>query len=190
MAPKPLWQAGWYQFAHALASPNHGPRPAQTPVDLLVVHAISLPPGVYGGTQVQAFFTNQLDHSAHPYFESLQGVKVSAHFYIQRTGELIQFVSCDDRAWHAGESNHLGRSNCNDFSIGIELEGIDGDVFTLEQYESLIALLPAIAQHYPIKHVCGHEHIAPQRKKDPGDGFSWAYLQKALGWDKEFFSVK
>ena len=190
MTTQAVWQDGWYRFAHALASPNHGPRPAHTPIDLLVIHAISLPPGVYGGTQVQAFFTNQLDHSAHPYFETLRGVQVSAHFYIRRTGDLIQFVSCDARAWHAGESKHLGRSNCNDFSIGIELEGIDGDQFTSEQYESLTALLPAIAQHYPVKQVCGHEHIAPGRKKDPGEGFNWPSLQAALGWDTAFSSVK
>ena len=190
MTQQATWQDGWYRFAHALPSPNFGPRPPNTDIDLVVIHAISLPPGVYGGSQVQAFFTNRLDHTAHPYFETLRGVQVSAHFYIRRNGALIQFVSCDQRAWHAGESNHRGRSNCNDFSIGIELEGIDGDEFTSEQYESLIALLPAIAQHYPLKQVCGHEHIAPGRKKDPGDGFSWLELQTALGWDTQFFDVK
>jgi AmpD protein len=103
---------------------------------------------------------------------------------------LIQFVSCDERAWHAGESSHAGRSNCNDFSIGIELEGLDGDAFTSEQYESLISLLPMLAARYPIKRICGHQHIAPDRKKDPGSGFSWAILQTALGWDDEFWDVK
>jgi AmpD protein len=190
MTQQATWQDGWYRFAHALPSPNFGPRPQNTDIDLVVIHAISLPPGIYGGTQVQAFFTNQLDHTAHPYFDTLRGVQVSAHFYIRRNGALIQFVSGDQRAWHAGESTHRGRRNCNDFSIGIELEGIDGDAFTSEQYESLIALLPAIAQHYPLKQVCGHEHIAPDRKKDPGHGFNWPYLQTALGWDNEFVDVK
>ena len=190
MAQTPVWHKGWYRFAHALPSPNFGPRPPNTHIDLAVIHAISLPPGVYGGTQVQAFFTNRLDHTAHPYFETLRDVKVSAHFYIRRTGELIQFVSCDDRAWHAGESSHAGRSQCNDFSIGIELEGLDGGSFSVEQYESLISMLPMLAQHYPLKHICGHEHIAPGRKKDPGNGFLWPVLHKGLGWSDEFVYVK
>jgi len=190
MAQTPVWHNGWYRFAHAIPSPNFGPRPHNTAIDLVVIHAISLPPGIYGGSQVEAFFTNCLDHAAHPYFETLRDVKVSAHFYIRRTGELIQCVSCDDRAWHAGESLHAGRNNCNDFSIGIELEGLDGDVFTGEQYESLISMLPVLAQHYPLKHICGHEHIAPGRKKDPGNGFFWPELQKALGWEDEFAYVK
>ena len=183
-----LWQQGWYRHARALASPNVGARPANAEVDLVVIHAISLPPGEYGGPHVQSLFTNQLDPKLHPYFESLKDLKVSAHFYIQRGGELWQFASCDDRAWHAGESMHLGRSQCNDFSIGIELEGIDGDVFTDAQYESLLALLPVLRMQYPIQHVAGHEHIAPGRKKDPGKGFSWRFLQQSLGWPNEFFS--
>ena len=188
MGQPPMWQAGWYRHARALASPNVGARPANTEVDLVVIHAISLPPGEYGGPHVQSLFTNQLDPKLHPYFESLKDLKVSAHFYIQRGGELWQFASCDDRAWHAGESMHLGRSLCNDFSIGIELEGIDGDVFTDAQYESLLALLPVLRMQYPIQHVAGHEHIAPGRKKDPGKGFSWRFLQQSLGWPNEFFS--
>ena len=190
MNSRPVWNQGWYRFAHAIASPNFGPRPPDTGIDLVVIHAISLPPGTYGGACVQDFFTNRLDHSAHPYFETLRDLKVSAHFFIKRGGELMQFVSCDDRAWHAGESKHAGRNNCNDFSIGIELEGLDGDSFTDDQYESLNALLPMLAQQYPLKHICGHEHIAPDRKKDPGDGFSWAFLKTSTGWDDEFFSVK
>ncbi|MSQ64775.1 MAG: 1,6-anhydro-N-acetylmuramyl-L-alanine amidase AmpD [Limnohabitans sp.] len=190
MSRRPVWHQGRYRFAHAVASPNFGPRPAATGIDLLVIHAISLPPGIYGGDYVQDFFTNRLDHHAHPYFETLRDVKVSAHFYVRRGGELMQFVSCDDRAWHAGASIYAGRSNCNDFSIGIELEGLDGDTFSREQYECLIALVPMLAQQYPLKHICGHEHIAPDRKKDPGEGFSWPVLQAALGWSDEFFSVK
>ena len=190
MSSLPAWNRGWYRFAHAMASPNFGPRPPDTGIDLVVIYAISLPPGTYGGAHVQDFFTNCLNHDAHPYFETLRNLKVSAHFFIKRGGELMQFVSCDERAWHAGESKHAGRSNCNDFSIGIELEGLDGDRFTDDQYESLNALLPMLAQQYPLKHICGHEHIAPGRKKDPGDGFSWAFLKTSTGWDDEFFSVK
>jgi AmpD protein len=189
MTHSSLWQQGWYRHARALASPNVGARPANAEVDLVVIHAISLPPGEYGGPHVQSLFTNQLDPKLHPYFDSLKDLKVSAHFYIQRGGELWQFASCDDRAWHAGESMHLGRSQCNDFSIGIELEGIDGDVFTDAQYESLLALLPVLRMQYPIQHVAGHEHIAPGRKKDPGRGFSWRFLQQSLGWPDEFFST-
>lgn len=189
MTPRPVWHQGWYRFAHAVASPNFGPRPADTEIDLVVIHSISLPPGVYGGQQVQALFTNSLQTSEHPYFETLRDLKVSSHFYIRRGGELLQFVSCDDRAWHAGVSTHTGRSQCNDFSIGIELEGIEGDRFTQEQYESLMALLPMIAQQYPIQHVAGHEHIAPDRKKDPGKGFSWRFLQQSLGWPDRFFNA-
>jgi AmpD protein len=170
-----------------LDSPNFGPRPVDTTIDLVVIHAISLPPGVYGGQDVQDFFTNQLAFERHPYFNHLRGVQVSAHFFIRRGGELIQFVSCDQRAWHAGESQHAGRSDCNDFSLGIELEGLDGDTFTPAQYESLISLLPVLAMHYPLKHTVGHEHIAPDRKKDPGPGFSWGFLQQGLGWDHPDF---
>lgn len=172
------WLEGWYRFARRLDSPNFGPRPPDAAIDLVVLHSISLPPGVYGGSEVQALFTNQLDWNAHPYFKQIQGLEVSAHFYVRRNGDLWQFVSCDDRAWHAGKSSHLGRDNCNNFSIGIELEGLEGDIFEAAQYETLQALLPAIAQHYPIRHVAGHEHIAAGRKIDPGPGFDWAVLQR------------
>ena len=123
------WQDGWLERAIRVASPNYGPRPASTPVDLIVVHSISLPPGEYGGTFVQQLFTNQLDWDAHPYFQQIRGAEVSAHFYIQRTGQLIQFVSTQQRAWHAGKSQWCGRDNCNDFSIGIELEGLEDHPF-------------------------------------------------------------
>jgi len=183
----PLWSDGWYRHAHHLASPNHGPRPENSNIDLVVIHAISLPPGEYGTGDVPAFFTNRLQHDRHAYFDHLRGVEVSSHFFIRRGGELMQFVSCDKRAWHAGASSHLGRSNCNDFSIGIELEGLDGDTFTSEQYESLIALMPVLLAQYPVKHIAGHEHIAPDRKKDPGKGFSWLYLQQGLGLSNKYF---
>jgi AmpD protein len=175
-----IWQNGWYRFAHKLASPNFGPRPLATPIDLVVLHSISLPPGVYGGSEVQALFTNQLDWSAHPYFEKIEGLEVSAHFYIRRTGEIWQFVSCDDRAWHAGASRYRGRDNCNDDSIGIELEGLEGDSFEPAQYDAMAVLFPALLQRYPIQHLAGHEHIAPGRKADPGSGLNWTLLQNLL----------
>lgn len=182
-----VWDGGWYRFARRMPSPNFGPRPAGVATDLLVLHSISLPPGVYGGQQVQQLFTNQLDWNAHPYFQQIEGLQVSAHFYIQRQGELWQFVSCDDRAWHAGASSHRGRENCNDFSIGIELEGLEGDPFDAPQYEALLALVPAIAQHYPLSAIAGHEHIAPGRKADPGAGMDWSLLQTALGLAPTYF---
>ena len=184
-----LWRNGWYRFARHLHSPNFGPRPSGTNIDLLVLHSISLPPGIFGGDEVQRLFTNQLDPCAHPSFEQLRGLEVSAHFYIRRSGELWQFVSCDDRAWHAGKSQHLGRDNCNDFSIGIELEGLEGGSFESAQYETLASLCAAVAQHYPILHIAGHEHIAPLRKCDPGDGFEWAALRSSLGWPIQCFPL-
>jgi len=182
-----LWRAGWYRFARALPSSNHGPRPAGGEVSLIVVHSISLPPGEFGGDQVQALFTNQLDCDAHPYFQQLRALHVSAHFYIRRDGALWQFVGCDDRAWHAGASRHRGRENCNDYSVGIELEGLEGGRFEAAQYETLGALCAALAQRYPIAHVAGHEHIAPGRKRDPGPGFDWDRLQRALSWPPACF---
>jgi AmpD protein len=180
-APASSWCQGWYRFAHACASPNFGPRPPDARIDLLVLHSISLPPGQYGGPEVQQLFCNRLDWNAHPYFQQIEGLQVSAHFFIRRTGELWQFVSCDDRAWHAGRSHFGGRDNCNDFSIGIELEGLEGRHFEPGQYETLSALLPALALQYPVRHIAGHEHIAPGRKHDPGAGFDWALLQRSAG---------
>jgi AmpD protein len=186
-APGTLWRAGRYGYARQLASPNFGPRPAGSVIDLIVVHSISLPPGQYGGDEVQQLFTNTLDWNAHPYFKQIEGMQVSSHFYIRRNGELWQFVSCDQRAWHAGQSHYRGRGNCNDDSIGIELEGLEGGAFEQAQYESLGGLCAAIAQHYPIAHVAGHEHIAAGRKNDPGAGFDWGTLRSALGWPAERF---
>ncbi len=181
------WAEGWNPLARRIDSPNFGPRPANAQVDLIVVHSISLPPGHYGGDQVQALFCNTLDWDAHPYFDSIRNLQVSAHFYIRRTGELLQFVSCDARAWHAGNSQYRGRGNCNDDSIGIELEGLEGDLFGNAQYETLSALCSDIALHYPIQHIAGHQHIAPGRKGDPGSGFSWAQLQQSLAWPDRCF---
>ena len=178
----PLWSRGWYRFARRLDSPNFGPRPADAAIDLVVVHSISLPPGQYAGEHVQALFTNRLDWDAHPYFKSIEGLQVSAHFYVRRNGELWQYVSTDDRARHAGASSWQGRANCNDFSVGIELEGLEGGPFEPAQYEALVGLCAALAQRHPIRHIVGHEHVAPGRKQDPGAGFDWALLRDGLGW--------
>ena len=186
----PLWIEGWYQFSSRLASPNYGPRPNEAKIDLIVLHSISLPPGEYGGNEVQQLFTNQLDWNQHPYFQSIRGMEVSAHFYIRRNGELWQFVSVNDRAWHAGTSQYRGRSNCNDDSIGIELEGVEGGHFEDGQYETLASLCAAILQHCPIAHIAGHEHVAPGRKADPGNGFDWPVLQQALGLAAQHFPHK
>lgn len=172
----PLWEKGWYRYARMLASPNFGPRPEAANIDLTVIHSISLPPGEYGNYNVQRLFSNQLDWDAHPYFQSIRGIQVSSHFFISRAGQLWQFVSCDARAWHAGESSYRGRSNCNDDSIGIELEGLEGNSFEAAQYESLTALCAAMMTQYPLAHIAGHEHIAPGRKQDPGPGFDWTAL--------------
>ena len=178
----PLWSGGWYRRARALPSPNFGPRPPPAANDLVVVHSISLPPGRYGGDEVQALFTNRLDWDAHPYFQQIRGMEVSAHFYVRRTGVLWQFVSVDDRAWHAGRSRFRGRDNCNDYSVGVELEGLEGERFTARQYERLARLIQALRQRYPITDIAGHEHVAPGRKHDPGPGFDWPRLQRALHW--------
>lgn len=173
----PLWHNGWYRWAHCVPSPNFGVRPAAAVVDLAVIHSISLPPGQYGTGAVQALFTNVLDWDAHPYFARIRGLRVSAHFFVARNGAVWQFVSADARAWHAGVSRYRGRDNCNDDSIGIELEGLEGDCFEAVQYQALAVLLHALAQAYPLRHVAGHEHIAPGRKADPGVGFCWEKLR-------------
>ncbi len=182
-----LWQDGWLRSANRLPSPNFGPRPPGAHIDLIVLHSISLPPGQYGGDEVQRLFTNQLDWDAHPYFQQIRGAQVSSHFYVRRDGALWQFVSCDARAWHAGASAWRGRGSCNDDSVGIELEGLEGDTFEAAQYATLATLCPAIAQHYPIGFVAGHQHIAPGRKHDPGAGFQWARLQADTGWPSAMF---
>lgn len=178
------WDGGWHLAAQRLASPNYGPRPVQASgVDLIVVHSISLPPGEYGSQAVQDLFMNRLDWDAHPYFQSIRGLEVSAHFFIERDGTLWQFVDCDQRAWHAGASCYRGRHQCNDDSVGIELEGLEGETFEPGQYRALAALCADLARRYPIAHIAGHEHIAPGRKADPGAGFDWPRLQHALAWD-------
>ncbi len=182
-----LWHGGRYSAARWLESPNFGARPAQALIDLVVLHSISLPPGVYGGNQVQDLFTNRLDWEQHPYFKEIEGLKVSTHFYVRRTGEIWQFVSCDDRAWHAGVSQYRGRSNCNNDSIGIELEGLEGDTFETAQYQAMAELYQAMRLRYPIAHIAGHEHIAPGRKDDPGPGLDWNLLQNFLQLQDQCF---
>jgi N-acetyl-anhydromuramoyl-L-alanine amidase len=181
------WRDGWWSKARACASPNFGPRPAGTSIDLALIHSISLPPGSYGEGCIERLFTNRLDWDAHPYFQQIRGLEVSSHFVILREGALLQFVSCDERAWHAGASSWRGRANCNDYSVGIELEGLEGERFEEPQYATLVELLRALAEQYPIGAVVGHEHVSAGRKHDPGEGFEWRRLRAALGWPSERF---
>lgn len=170
--------AGWAATARRVASPNFDARPEGASVSLAVIHAISLPPGVFGGDSVEHLFLNSLDVEAHPYFSLIRDLRVSAHFFIRRDGELVQFVSCAQRAWHAGVSRWNGRERCNDFSIGIELEGCDEQSFSDAQYRCLGSLLEALRQRYPIEAVVGHADIAPGRKTDPGPCFEWHRVQR------------
>lgn len=170
---------GWLQGARHLPSSNHNARPSPE-ISLLVIHNISLPPGQFGTGMVEALFTNQLPIDAHPYFKDLEGLKVSAHFFISREGAITQFVSCKDRAWHAGISEFMHRKNCNDFSLGIELEGVDDQAYSDAQYQSLNQLVNELTKHYPLitpDRICGHSDIAPERKTDPGPAFIWQRLQ-------------
>ena len=170
---------GWLQGVRHLPSDNHNARPSPE-ISLLVIHNISLPPGQFGTGMVEALFTNQLPIDAHPYFKDLEGLKVSAHFFISREGAITQFVSCKDRAWHAGISEFMHRKNCNDFSVGIELEGVDDQAYSDAQYQSLNQLVNELTKHYPLitpDRICGHSDIAPERKTDPGPAFIWQRLQ-------------
>jgi N-acetyl-anhydromuramoyl-L-alanine amidase len=161
-----------------VASPHCDFRPNETDVRLIVIHSISLPPGDFVGSSVEALFTGTLNWDAHPYFQSIRGMTVSAHFFIRRDGEIIQFVPCARRAWHAGVSSWRGRDRCNDFSIGIELEGTDDAPFTERQYRALHPLLGALKTAYPIEEIVGHSNIAPGRKTDPGPHFDWAGIRQ------------
>ncbi|MFO7541230.1 MAG: 1,6-anhydro-N-acetylmuramyl-L-alanine amidase AmpD [Thiobacillus sp.] len=172
--------SGWLADACRLPSPNCDARPEGSTIELIVIHNISLPPGEFAGDAVIDLFTNQLDWGAHPYFQGIRGLKVSAHFFIRRDGSLIQFVPCTMRAWHAGASNWQGCERCNDFSIGIELEGADDQPFTDAQYASLAPLVRGLQHAYPIKAVVGHSDIAPGRKTDPGPLFDWPRLHAQL----------
>lgn len=169
---------GWFDEARQLPSPNCDQRPGDEPPSLIVIHNISLPPGEFGGSAVEELFTNRLDWDAHPYYQGIRGLEVSTHFFIRRDGELIQFVPCSMRAWHAGASNWCGRERCNDFSIGIELEGSDELPFTEAQYASLAELTRTLKETYPITSIVGHADIAPGRKTDPGPHFDWARCRR------------
>jgi len=168
-----LTAQGWLSGVRRVASPNHDARPPKTAVELLVIHNISLPPTEYGGNAIERFFTNTLDHSEHPFYEQIKGVRVSSHFLVRRDGQIVQFVPSNKRAWHAGISTWRGRSRCNDFSIGIELEGCDFEPFTDRQYHTLARLTRRLKRIYPIRDIVGHSDIAPERKTDPGPFFDW-----------------
>jgi AmpD protein len=170
--------AGYATTARRIRSPNHDARPPGTQIDLVVIHGISLPPGQFGGEAIARLFTNALDPSAHPAFAAVAGLRVSAHFLIRRDGELVQFVGCNERAWHAGVSSWKGRERCNDFSIGIELEGTDEKPYAATQYTMLARLVRALKRVYPIADLVGHSDIAPGRKTDPGPVFDWARLAR------------
>lgn len=174
---------GWIVQARKVASPNFGPRPSGCDADLLVIHNISLPPGHYYGSGIEQFFCNQLDWAEHPFFSQIEGVEVSSHLLIRRDGELVQFVNLDDRAWHAGRSCFDGREECNDYSIGIELEGTDYDVYTDGQYQVLASVTRSLCEHYRSldnARIVGHSDIAPGRKTDPGPGFDWEYYRSLI----------
>lgn len=163
-----------------MPSPNCDDRPADVAIDLLVIHAISLPPGEFGGGAIEALFLNQLNPVQHPYYSGIAGLRVSAHFLVRRNGTLVQFVPCIKRAWHAGASSWRGRSRCNDFSVGIELEGSDDLPFETPQYHAVAKLTRALAITYPISEIVGHSDIAPGRKTDPGPYFDWLRFRASL----------
>lgn len=179
---------GWLQGMRHLPSPNFDDRPSGTRVDLLVIHGICLPPGEFGGPWIDDLFTNCLDSSAHPYFAEIRGLEVSAHVLIRRDGEIVQYVSFDDRAWHAGKSCFEGRENCNDFSIGVELEGADEVPYESVQYDQLVAVTRAIMMTHSdinLERIVGHSDIAPGRKTDPGPAFDWDCYRRQLGMMRE-----
>ena len=175
-------QDGILHGATQIASPNFNARPVDTEIQLIVIHNISLPPSQFGGGFIQQFFQNQLDWSLHPYFQTIEGMQVSAHLLILRTGEVIQFVNFNDRSWHAGRSRYLALKECNDYSIGIELEGSDDLPFEAAQYQALADVVTVLRQHYPKNqnHIAGHSDIAPKRKTDPGPYFDWQLFRDSL----------
>jgi AmpD protein len=181
--------SGLLSPARQCLSPNRDARPADTTPELVILHGISLPPGEFGGHQIEALFLNQLDWDAHPYFAEIRGMEVSAHLLVRRDGELVQFVPFTERAWHAGESRFRGRSRCNDFSIGIELEGEDDTPYDERQYRVLPGVLRAVSQAYPgvsPRELAGHSDVSPGRKSDPGPAFDWLRLYDALGEKLEY----
>lgn len=182
--------AGWHARAHRIPSPNADDRPVAASVELIVIHNISLPPGQFGGPHVARLFTNRLDAAAHPFFAHIAGLRVSAHFYIARSGALTQFVSTERRAWHAGASAWRGRVRCNDFSVGIELEGADTVSYTARQYQRLATLARHLCTRHPgICGVAGHDEVAPGRKTDPGPAFDWQRFMQESGLPQGFRSL-
>jgi len=173
ISPVRIAADGWADGVNRLRSPHFDQRPPGCAIDLLVIHNISLPPGEFGGGHPQQLFTGTLPVGRHPFLDQLAGVRVSAHFLIERDGQITQFVSCAARAWHAGSSTFRGRSGCNDFSIGVELEGTDFTPFADAQYDALARLVPALGAAYPLIQACGHNEIAGERKTDPGPFFDW-----------------
>ncbi|MCG8434028.1 MAG: 1,6-anhydro-N-acetylmuramyl-L-alanine amidase AmpD [Gammaproteobacteria bacterium] len=176
-------EGGWLSIAHVVESPNCDDRPQGSDIELLVIHGISLPPGQFGGPWIEQFFTNNLNANDHPYFVEIQDLRVSAHLLIRRNGDLIQFVPLDKRAWHAGESCFAGKQACNDFSIGIELEGCDELPYEEAQYECLADVIKVITSEHPkigVENIVGHNQIAPGRKTDPGPAFDWQRLRALL----------
>lgn len=174
--------SGWLPQARQCPSPNFDARPGGD-VSVIVVHAISLPPSEFGGSEIESFFCNRLDCDAHPYFDQIRDLTVSAHFLVRRDGEVLQFVSTHDRAWHAGESQFMGRAAVNDFSIGIELEGAEEIPFEIVQYTQLASLCRALMKRHPAidpTRVTGHSDIAPGRKWDPGPHFDWSRFRTLL----------
>jgi len=173
---------GWLEAPELrrVPSPNHDPRPEGTEVSLLLLHAISLPPGEYGGDSIERLFTNKLDPKAHPYFAEIAGLQVSSHFLVRRDGALLQFVPVHSRAWHAGASIWRGRGRCNDFSIGVELEGADDSAFDDAQYVSLRGLVHVLRAGLPLRDIAAHSEVAPGRKTDPGPHFDWPRVLSAL----------
>ena len=171
---------GFANFAMQVPSPNCDERPDGCAISLIVVHGISLPPGEFGGDAILRLFTNRIEASAHPYYATIADVRVSAHFLIRRDGTLLQFVACAKRAWHAGASSWRGRGRCNDYAIGVELEGTDTLPYTRAQYAMLSRLVRALRRRYPIEVVVGHSDVAPGRKTDPGPAFDWERLARLL----------
>lgn len=174
------WSGGWWRRARKVPSPNYDDRPEGCRPELIVLHNISLPPQDFSSDAVERFFTNRLSPDEHPYFASIAYLRVSAHFFVRRDGEVLQFVDCDKRAWHAGVSQWCGRPQCNDFSIGIEVEGSDYQNFEPAQYESVLQLVCQLCERYAVAGIVGHEHIAPGRKTDPGPYWNWSWLRSNL----------
>ncbi|MCW8929270.1 MAG: 1,6-anhydro-N-acetylmuramyl-L-alanine amidase AmpD [Gammaproteobacteria bacterium] len=174
---------GWFEQSHKICSPNYNERPDNTLINAIIIHSISLPPGCYGGDDISLFFSNKLDCTKDPFYDEIRGVEVSSHLLIRRTGELIQYVNLHSRAWHAGQSRLGQQENCNDFSIGIELEGTDNSLFETAQYNTLSGVVNSLMEYFPEitqERIVGHSDIAPGRKTDPGTGFNWTLWRKTI----------